>query len=88
MLRTLVVKYRTHMDMELQQRAVEYTQFWTLSREQRLALLERIPVLESAEREESTKGLGSGKTENYVKMGLLIYISFYFRCRTTWVCVG
>jgi AP-1 complex subunit gamma-1 len=36
-LRNLVVKYRTSMDMELQQRAVEYTQLWALSRDERFA---------------------------------------------------
>jgi AP-1 complex subunit gamma-1 len=34
-LRNLVVKYRTSMDMELQQRSVEYTQLWALSRDER-----------------------------------------------------
>ncbi|KAJ3227535.1 clathrin associated protein complex large subunit [Clydaea vesicula] len=57
-IRSLVVRYRTNMDMELQQRAVEYTQFWSLSMEQRLALLEMVPVLESAQREEARKGTG------------------------------
>jgi len=58
-LRALVVKYRANIDMELQQRAVEYTQFWSLSQDQRLALLERVPVLESAIREDEKKGTGA-----------------------------
>lgn len=69
-LRSLVVKYRTDMSTELQQRAVEYTQLWTLDRIERLALLERVPVLESAEREEKLKGTG-GEGEPYLDTSYL-----------------
>lgn len=47
------------MDIEIQQRSVEYSQFWSLSGDQRVALLEAIPVLESASKEEGQKGLGA-----------------------------
>jgi AP-1 complex subunit gamma-1 len=63
-LKELVMKYRTSMDMELQQRAVEYTTLWALSKDERLALLERVPMLESAVREEELKGRGGAVMES------------------------
>ncbi|KAI8804398.1 adaptin N terminal region-domain-containing protein [Cladochytrium replicatum] len=51
----LVAKYRTYVEVEIQQRGVEYTNLFSLDRESRLALLERMPVLESAIKDEATK---------------------------------
>ena len=38
---------------------MEYTNLFSLERDSRIALLERMPVLESAMREESAKGTGA-----------------------------
>lgn len=59
MIRAMIARYRTHQDAEIQARAIEYTEVSQLDKETRVALLERMPVLESALREESLKGSGS-----------------------------
>ncbi|TPX51187.1 hypothetical protein SeLEV6574_g00447 [Synchytrium endobioticum] len=58
-IKALLGKYRSSMASEIQQRAVEYTNLFTLDRDTRVALLERMPVLESATREEAAKGTGA-----------------------------
>ncbi|KAI8928395.1 Clathrin/coatomer adaptor, adaptin-like protein [Entophlyctis helioformis] len=58
-LKTIIAKYRTSIDVEIQQRAVEFTQILALDRETRIALLEPMPVLESAVAEEALKGTGA-----------------------------
>ncbi|KAJ3278912.1 clathrin associated protein complex large subunit [Borealophlyctis nickersoniae] len=58
-LKALIAKYQVNIDTELQQRAVEYGQILNLDRETRVALLERMPVLESAVKEEAKKGSGA-----------------------------
>jgi len=45
--------------VEIQQRAVEYSQLHGLDQDAKIALLERMPVLESAIKEEDNKGRGS-----------------------------
>lgn len=50
---------RTDIDREIQKRAVEYGAIFTLDNESRVALLERMPVLESATKEEELKGTGT-----------------------------
>ncbi|TPX35074.1 hypothetical protein SmJEL517_g02482 [Synchytrium microbalum] len=57
-IKLLIEKYRTNFDFEIQQRAVEYTNLFALDHDTRIALLERMPVLESATREEAAKGTG------------------------------
>ncbi|KAJ3033585.1 clathrin associated protein complex large subunit [Rhizophlyctis rosea] len=52
------------MEVELQQRAVEYDRIMGLDEETRAALLERVPVLESALKEEAKKGSGVPVTES------------------------
>lgn len=47
-----------NIDAEIQQRAIEYDQIFGLGKE-RAALLEKIPVLESALQEETLKGTGT-----------------------------
>jgi AP-1 complex subunit gamma-1 len=58
-----VSQYRSHIDVEIQQRAVEYSQLFVLDRDTRFALLEHMPVLESALQEENLKGTGQPAPE-------------------------
>ncbi|KAI8615674.1 adaptin N terminal region-domain-containing protein [Chytriomyces sp. MP71] len=53
--RSLLVKFQTNIDVEIQARAVEYTAITKLDKETRAALLESMPVLESAVKEEARK---------------------------------
>ncbi|KAJ3017682.1 clathrin associated protein complex large subunit [Thoreauomyces humboldtii] len=57
-IKALLIKYKVNVQLELQQRSVEFEQLLLLDRDARSALLERIPVLESAVKEEAKKGLG------------------------------
>ncbi|ORY42809.1 Adaptor protein complex AP-1 gamma subunit [Rhizoclosmatium globosum] len=57
-IRAMLAKYQTHMDVEIQARAVEFTAITKLDSETRAALLESMPVLESALKEEERKGTG------------------------------
>ncbi|KAJ3333282.1 clathrin associated protein complex large subunit [Blyttiomyces sp. JEL0837] len=63
LLRTIIAKYRSHGEVEIQARAVEYMAIAGLDRETRVALLEKMPVLESAVKEEALKGTGSSATQ-------------------------
>ncbi|KAJ3127538.1 clathrin associated protein complex large subunit [Nowakowskiella sp. JEL0407] len=54
-MKTIIQKYQTNIDVELQQRAIEFTQLFTLDYDTRVALLERMPVLDSAVKEEALK---------------------------------
>ncbi|KAJ1551251.1 clathrin associated protein complex large subunit, partial [Nowakowskiella sp. JEL0078] len=72
----IVHKYKTNIDVEIQQRAVEYSQLFELDYDTRSALLERMPVLESALKEESQKDIfaasaASGVTISEVSSDLL-----------------
>ncbi|KAJ3409421.1 clathrin associated protein complex large subunit [Chytridiales sp. JEL 0842] len=58
--RGLIAKYKRNEDMEIQARAVEYMAIAGLDNETRIALLERMPVLESAAKEDALKGQGDG----------------------------
>ncbi|KAK5670787.1 hypothetical protein BDV3_005021 [Batrachochytrium dendrobatidis] len=58
-IKNLIDKYRTNIDVEIQQRSVEYSQILALDKDTRLALLEHMPVLESAVAEEALKGTGT-----------------------------
>lgn len=58
-IKSIISKYKTSSQVEIQQRAVEYNQLHGLDRDTRIALLERVPVLESAIKEEDNKGRGS-----------------------------
>ncbi|KAI9197178.1 adaptin N terminal region-domain-containing protein [Polychytrium aggregatum] len=58
-IRTLIARYKVNIDVEIQQRAVEYTSLFGLDREISVAILEGVPVLESALREEDLKGKGT-----------------------------
>eukprot|EP00842_Homolaphlyctis_polyrhiza_P003050 jgi/Hompol1/3746/HPOL_006719-RA len=58
-IKTLIAKYRTHIDVEIQQRSVEYTTILSLDHETRVALLEHMPVLDSAVADEALKGTGA-----------------------------
>ncbi|KAJ3150988.1 clathrin associated protein complex large subunit [Geranomyces michiganensis] len=62
-IKSLLVKYKVNVQLELQQRSVEFEQLLNLDRESRTALLERMPVLESAAKEEAKKGMGVPTTE-------------------------
>ncbi|TPX69712.1 hypothetical protein CcCBS67573_g06774 [Chytriomyces confervae] len=57
-IRSLLGKYQNHTNVEIQARAVEFTAITRLDAETRAALLECMPVLESALKEESLKGTG------------------------------
>ncbi|KAI8917709.1 Clathrin/coatomer adaptor, adaptin-like protein [Powellomyces hirtus] len=57
-IKALLTKYKVNAQLELQQRSVEFEQLLNLDRDARTALLERIPVLESAAKEEAKKGTG------------------------------
>ncbi|KND01869.1 uncharacterized protein SPPG_03659 [Spizellomyces punctatus DAOM BR117] len=57
-IKALISKYKVNVQLELQQRSVEYAQLLQLDRDARVALLERMPVLENAAKEEAKKGLG------------------------------
>ncbi|KAJ3106069.1 clathrin associated protein complex large subunit [Phlyctochytrium planicorne] len=57
-IKQILARYKTHMQVEIQSRAVEFGALSDLDRDSRLALLERMPVLESALKEESIKGSG------------------------------
>ncbi|KAJ3208582.1 clathrin associated protein complex large subunit [Dinochytrium kinnereticum] len=57
-IKQIVAKYRTHQLVEIQSRAVEFGALSELDRDTRFALLERMPVLESAVAEEAIKGSG------------------------------
>ncbi|KAJ1564034.1 clathrin associated protein complex large subunit, partial [Cladochytrium tenue] len=57
-IRSILSKFRTHQDVEIQSRAVEFMAIARLDAETRAALLERMPVLDSAVREEALKGTG------------------------------
>nr|KAJ3421163.1 clathrin associated protein complex large subunit [Polyrhizophydium stewartii] len=57
--KALIARYRVNIEVEIQQRAVEFTQILELDRETRVALLEPMPVLESAVAEEALKGTGA-----------------------------
>ncbi|KAI8593125.1 Clathrin/coatomer adaptor, adaptin-like protein [Geranomyces variabilis] len=57
-IRGILTKYKVNVQLELQQRSVEFEQLLNLDRESRTALLERMPVLESAAKEEAKKGMG------------------------------
>ncbi|KAI8911744.1 Clathrin/coatomer adaptor, adaptin-like protein [Gorgonomyces haynaldii] len=57
-IRDTVSQMRTHFDYEIQQRAVEYSQIFSMDPETRTALFERMPELESAVAEEQLKGTG------------------------------
>ncbi|KAJ3114180.1 clathrin associated protein complex large subunit [Phlyctochytrium bullatum] len=54
----VIGRYRTHTLVEIQSRAVEFGAISQLDRDTRFALLERMPVLESAVAEENLKGSG------------------------------
>ncbi|KAJ3260977.1 clathrin associated protein complex large subunit [Boothiomyces macroporosus] len=54
---------RTNLDVEIQQRAVEYDEIFQLDLGTRQAVLEHMPVLESAVKEESLKGTGAAIQE-------------------------
>ncbi|KAH9270457.1 hypothetical protein BSLG_001245 [Batrachochytrium salamandrivorans] len=58
-IKNMISKYRVNIDVEIQQRAVEYEQIFTLDNETRAALMEHMPVLESAMAEEALKGTGA-----------------------------
>ena len=60
MIKTLISKYKVNIDVEIQQRAVEYHEIFALERDVRVALLEHMPVLESAVESEAHKGTGDG----------------------------
>ncbi|KAJ3135527.1 clathrin associated protein complex large subunit [Geranomyces variabilis] len=62
-IRGILTKYKVNVQLELQQRSVEFEQLLNLDRESRTALLERMPVLESAAKEEAKKGMGVPTTE-------------------------
>jgi AP-1 complex subunit gamma-1 len=51
------------MDVEIQQRAVEYSHIFGLDRDVRFALLEHMPILETAMQEETLKGTGQPLVE-------------------------
>ena len=53
-----------HLDVEIQQRAVEYDQLFLLDSDTRNGLLEKMPVLESAIQGESLKGTGQPSTSS------------------------
>ncbi|KAJ3346575.1 clathrin associated protein complex large subunit [Entophlyctis luteolus] len=55
---SLLAKFQTHADVEIQTRAVEFTAVTKLDADTRMALLESMPVLESALKEEERKGFG------------------------------
>jgi hypothetical protein len=57
-IKTTVMKYKANMDVEIQQRAMEFSQLFGLDKETLDALFERIPVLESAKLEDERKGRG------------------------------
>lgn len=73
--KSVITKYQTDMAVELQQRAVEFGQIFGFDAETRyryfivsidvqftsfrIALLERMPILESAAAEEARKGSGA-----------------------------
>lgn len=54
-LRKLIEKYRLSMNIELQQRSVEYGQLFALDKATRDGVLERMPALESAVKDEQAK---------------------------------
>jgi AP-1 complex subunit gamma-1 len=62
-IRTAISQYRSHIDVEIQQRAVEYSQLFALDRDTRFAFLEHMPVLGSALEEENLKGTGQPAPE-------------------------
>ncbi|KAJ3196947.1 clathrin associated protein complex large subunit [Irineochytrium annulatum] len=57
-IKSLIARYHTYQVVEIQSRAVEFMSLAGLDRDTRVALLERMPVLESAVKEESLKGSG------------------------------
>ncbi|KAJ3134858.1 clathrin associated protein complex large subunit [Physocladia obscura] len=57
-IRFLLAKFQTHMDIEIQARAVEFIAITKLDADTRAALLESVPVLENALKEEARKGRG------------------------------
>lgn len=67
-IKTLVQKYGDHLDMELQQRAIEYTAIFSKHDQMRVGLLERMPVMstgasESVESAALQEGGGQEKSE-------------------------
>ncbi|KAI8844797.1 adaptin N terminal region-domain-containing protein [Chytridium lagenaria] len=63
-IKQVVGRYRTHQLVEIQTRAVEFGALSDLDRETRFALLERMPVLDSAVAEEALKGSGQPITSS------------------------
>ena len=58
-IKKLISQYHVDIEVELQQRAVEFGKIFEFDLETRIALLERMPVLESAVAEEAKKGSGN-----------------------------
>ncbi|KAJ3272010.1 clathrin associated protein complex large subunit [Terramyces sp. JEL0728] len=62
-IRDYIQSSKTNIDVEIQQRAVEYDEIYQLDLGTRQAVLEHMPVLESAVKEESLKGTGAAVQE-------------------------
>jgi AP-1 complex subunit gamma-1 len=77
-IRAVVGKYRSNSDVEVQQRAVEYAQLFSLDKATRDAVLEKMPVLEQAKVEEQRKGTGgwSGAFDFIVDVPLKPFLFF------------
>ncbi|KAI8898318.1 adaptin N terminal region-domain-containing protein [Globomyces pollinis-pini] len=58
-IKSVIKSLKVNIDVEIQQRAVEYDQIFNLDADTRFALLEHMPVLESAVTEEALKGTGT-----------------------------
>ncbi|KAJ3095276.1 clathrin associated protein complex large subunit, partial [Physocladia obscura] len=55
---TLITKYRTNIDVEIQARAVEFSAITDMDIDVKSGILERMPALDSALKEEEMKGTG------------------------------